>query len=59
MLQGASLLLNHLEAPIWLMEHNRQALSEHGVDSKMLMEPFTNYQVYVIPPLTRDAILES
>lgn len=48
MLKGAQNLLNSQDPPIWLMEHNRPALVEHGASSSDLLAPFAGYDVYYV-----------
>jgi FkbM family methyltransferase len=48
MLKGAQNLLNSQNPPIWLMEHNRPALVEHGASSLDLLAPFKDYDVYFV-----------
>jgi FkbM family methyltransferase len=49
MLKGAKELLNSENPPIWLIEHNREALTEHQASSSDLLTPFANFDVYFVP----------
>lgn len=48
-LRGALSLFDGEDAPIWLVEHNRPALKEHGFDSTDLCSFFINYFLFFIP----------
>jgi len=49
MLKGAKDLLNSENPPIWLIEHNRLALFDHGASSSDLLAPFANCDIYYVP----------
>lgn len=49
MIKGAHDLLNSQNPPIWLIEHNRAALTEHGAGSLDLLSPFAEFDVYFVP----------
>lgn len=49
MIKGAQNLLCSQDPPIWLVEHNRAALLEHGNGSLDLTSPFSNFDIYFIP----------
>jgi len=49
MLKGAKGLVNSENPPVWLIEHNREALTEHGASSVDLLSPFANFEVYYVP----------
>jgi len=49
MLRGATTLLQSENPPIWLVEHNRPALTEHGATSTELMNFFAGYDIYYVP----------
>jgi len=49
MLKGATNLLNSANPPIWLIEHNRPALSDHGVSSADLLAYFAGCEIYYVP----------
>jgi FkbM family methyltransferase len=49
MINGARRLINSQDPPIWLIEHNRSALLEHGNDSLALVSPFSNFEMYYVP----------
>jgi FkbM family methyltransferase len=49
MLRGAKKLLNSENPPVWLMEHNREALVEHGASSADLLKSFSGSEIYFVP----------
>jgi FkbM family methyltransferase len=49
MINGARRLIMSQDPPIWLIEHNRQALLEHGAVSLDLLSPFLHYEIYFVP----------
>jgi FkbM family methyltransferase len=49
MLNGAQTLLHSDNPPIWLIEHNRQALGEHGGNSSALTDPLREYEISFVP----------
>lgn len=49
MLKGAKRLLNSENPPVWLMEHNREALMEHGMSSADLLKNFEGAEIYFVP----------
>ena len=49
MIKGARSLLASADPPLWLIEHNRAALNEHGNGSIDLLAPFSNFDIYFIP----------
>ena len=49
MLQGAEKLLRAENPPVWLIEHNREALAEHGVTSADLLKFFPGCEIYFVP----------
>jgi FkbM family methyltransferase len=49
MINGARGLINSQDPPIWLIEHNRSALMEHGNSSLALVSPFSNFELYFVP----------
>lgn len=49
MLKGANALLNSKNPPVWLIEHNREALLEQGVASHDLLAPFAGSEIYFTP----------
>ncbi len=59
MLRGAQHLLNSEDPPIWLIEHNREALSEHGATSEDLLSPFGNFDVYFVSMCWPPSIMAS
>jgi len=63
MLKGAKNLLNSQDPPIWLIEHNRMALLEHGASSVDLLTPFANCDIYFVrlcwPPSTMPSLQAS
>ena len=48
-LRGAGGILALDSAPVWLIEHNRAALREHGFSSEDLCEFFRSHVVFYIP----------
>ena len=48
-LDGAKALLRDPDAPIWFIEHNRSALTEHGFASQDLCSRFAGYSLFFIP----------
>jgi len=59
MLKGAQNLLNSENPPIWLIEHNRGVLLEHGVGSLDLLSSFSNCDVYFVPSCWPPSIMAS
>ncbi len=59
MLRGAKELLSSENPPIWLIEHNRPALHEHGNDSGDLLLPLKEYQIAYVPLTWPPSILAS
>jgi hypothetical protein len=59
MLKGAQTLLNSQDPPIWLIEHNRMALLEHGASSLDLLTPFANCDIYYVPLCWPPSIMAS
>ncbi len=49
MLKGARTLLNADNPPIWLIEHNRKVLWNHGCTSSELLAGFEDANVYFVP----------
>ncbi len=49
MIKGARSLLTAQDPPIWLIEHNRAALLEHGNSSHDLLFPFAEFDIYFVP----------
>jgi len=49
MLKGAKNLLSSANPPIWLIEHNRPALSDQGATSADLLAFFAGCDIYFIP----------
>lgn len=49
MLRGAKQLLNSEHPPMWLIEHNREALAEHGATSAELLKCFTGCDIHFVP----------
>jgi FkbM family methyltransferase len=49
MIKGARNLLTSEHPPVWLIEHNRAALLEHGNNSIDLVSPFSNFEIYYVP----------
>jgi FkbM family methyltransferase len=49
MIKGARSLIDSQEPPIWLIEHNRAALTEHGNGSLDLLSPFSKFEIYFVP----------
>jgi len=49
MIHGATRLINSQDPPIWLIEHNRFALMEHGNSSLALVSPFADFDTYFVP----------
>jgi FkbM family methyltransferase len=49
MLRGAKKLLESENPPVWLMEHNREALVEHGMTSADLLKFFDGAEIYFVP----------
>jgi len=49
MVRGARNLLTSQDPPVWLIEHNRAALSEHGNSSLDLVSPFSKFDIYFVP----------
>jgi hypothetical protein len=49
MLKGARNLLQAEHPPIWLIEHNRQALADQGADSADLLAFFAGCEIYFVP----------
>jgi FkbM family methyltransferase len=49
MLKGATRLLNSTNPPIWLIEHNRSALADHGATSAHLLQSFGGHDIYFVP----------
>ena len=49
MLRGAKQLLDSENPPVWLMEHNREALVEHGASSADLLKSFAGCDIYFVP----------
>jgi FkbM family methyltransferase len=49
MLRGAKKLLDSENPPVWLMEHNREALVEHGTSSADLVKFFSGCDIYFVP----------
>ena len=58
-LKGAQSLLNSQDPPIWLIEHNRMALLEHGASSLDLLAHFENCDVYFVPLCWPPSIMAS
>jgi FkbM family methyltransferase len=59
MLKGAQNILNSENPPIWLIEHNRGVLLEHGAGSVDLVSPFLNCDVYFVPSCWPPSIMVS
>jgi len=59
MLKGAQNLLGSENPPIWLIEHNRGVLLEHGVSSLDLLSPFSNCDIYFVPSCWPPSIMLS
>ncbi len=49
MLKGAKKLLEAENPPVWLIEHNREALADHGCSSADLLKPFADGHIYFVP----------
>jgi FkbM family methyltransferase len=49
MLKGAQTLFCSADPPVWLIEHNRQALEEHGNSSSSLTDSFADYDIFFVP----------
>lgn len=49
MLRGAKKLLSSENPPVWLMEHNREALVEHGASSADMLKFFSGSEIYFVP----------
>jgi FkbM family methyltransferase len=49
MIKGAQSVINSPNPPLWLIEHNRAALSEHNNSSRDLVSPFGKYDIYFVP----------
>ncbi len=49
MIKGAGSLINSESPPIWLIEHNRAALTDHGSSSRDLVSPFGDFEIYFVP----------
>lgn len=48
MIKGAQKLLASQDPPVWLIEHNRPALLEHGNSSLDLVYPFSKFDIYFV-----------
>ncbi|MGD0812834.1 MAG: FkbM family methyltransferase [Verrucomicrobiota bacterium] len=59
MIQGAQSLIAAQDPPIWLIEHNRPALREHGSSTNDLLAPFSNHDVYFVPLCWPPSIMAS
>ena len=59
MLKGAQKLLNSQDPPIWLIEHNRAVLLEHGAASADLTGAFANCDIYFVPMCWPPSIMVS
>jgi FkbM family methyltransferase len=49
MLQGARQLLDSEDPPVWLIEHNRPALADHGATSADLLAFFRECDIFFVP----------
>jgi FkbM family methyltransferase len=49
MIKGAQTVISSQNAPIWLIEHNRTALLEHGNSSLDLLSAFGGSDIYFVP----------
>lgn len=49
MIRGAGSLIKSANPPIWLIEHNRAALTDHGNISSDLVSPFGDFEIYYVP----------
>jgi hypothetical protein len=49
MIKGAGSLIDSENPPIWLIEHNRAALTDHGNSSCDLVAPFEDFEIYFVP----------
>jgi FkbM family methyltransferase len=49
MIKGAGSLIHSESPPIWLIEHNRGALTDHGSSSPDLVSPFGDFEIYFVP----------
>jgi FkbM family methyltransferase len=49
MIRGARSLIHSESPPIWLIEHNREALTDHGSSSCDLVSPFGDFEIYFVP----------
>lgn len=59
MIKGAQSLITSQDPPIWLIEHNRAALLEHGNSSLDLLSPFADFDVYFAPLCWPPSIMAS
>ena len=59
MLKAAKSLLQSHNPPIWLMEHNRPALLDHGTNSADLLAHFIDFEIYFVPLCWPPSIMAS
>lgn len=49
MIKGAQSFITSQDPPVWMIEHNRAALLEHGNSSRDLVSPFAGSDIYYVP----------
>jgi FkbM family methyltransferase len=49
MIKGAQSLITSKNPPVWMIEHNRAALLEHGNSSRDLVSPFAGSDIFHVP----------
>lgn len=59
MLKGAQALLKSDHPPIWLIEHNRPALVDHGATSADLLANFAGCEIHFVPICWPPSIMAS